>query len=158
MAPQTSTTPPGLYPPDPFEESTDGAAGSGCAPGSEILPDGYWFGFAHEVTETAVTFDLACFYIGDIAWEKAAEQGEEAPNDFWISNENPNLREIEVATNTIVWWIPPDITPLQPLAYFTEWPLPAGEFSYSMCPADFCTVWLETNDGVVTEIVEQYLP
>lgn len=156
--PPTTTTSPGLYPPDPFEESTDGAAGSGCAPGAEILPDGYWFGFAHEVTETTVTFDLACMYIGDVAWEKAAEQGEEAPNDFWISNENPNVREVEVASNITVWWIPPEITPLVPLVYFTEWPLPAGEYSYTMCPGDPCTVWLETTDGVVTEIVEQYLP
>lgn len=154
----TTTTPPSRTPPDPFEESTDGAAGSGCAPGSSTLPDGYWFGFAHEVSETTVTFDLACFYFGDIAWEKAAEQGDEAPNDFWIGNENPNLRVVDVAPNTTVWRIPPDIEALQPLAYFTEWPLPEAEFSYTPCPGDFCTVWLETTDGVVTEIVEQYIP
>ena len=49
------------------------------------------------------------------------------------------------------------ITDLQPLRYDTEWP-PDWERAYAECPGEFCGVWLYVNDGVVTEIVEQYVP
>ena len=69
--------PPSLTPPEPLEGS-DGASGSGCAPGSDELPDGIWYVEVLEVEEQSLTADLACFYFGEIAWEIAALEGEEA--------------------------------------------------------------------------------
>ncbi len=154
----TTNSVPDLYPPDPFTESADGAAGSGCAPGSQVLPDGQWFGFLSEVNGKEVTFDLACFYFGDVAWEKAAEQGEEAYNDYWIVNENPGLRSVEVEGGATVWWISPEVSELQPLVFGDSWPVVPAEAAYTACPGEWCTVWLIVEGGIVTEIVEQYLP
>lgn len=135
--------------------TTDGASGSGCAPGTDALPTGIWFGAVIDFTTSSIEFDLACFYIGDAAWDKAAEHGEEAPNDFWIENENEKLRELDVTPGATVWTIPPDITPLQPL-FFADWSPAISD--YTPCPGEFCTVWIVVDDGTVTEIVEQYLP
>ena len=75
---------PELYPLTPLPGS-DGAGGSGCAPGAGPLPDGVWFGYVSSIGATSVEFDLACFYFGDIAYTEGAEDGEEvnnAPQDW----------------------------------------------------------------------------
>ena len=41
-----------------------------------------------------------------------------------------------------------EITPAQ-------WPHPG---SFLNCPGDWCSVWLYVNQGLVTAVVEQYLP
>ena len=105
---------------------------------------------------TAIDFDLACFYFGDIAWEKAAEVGEEAPNDVWIVNQNPKLRSVLVASDATVWSIVGDPTEGHRGVAFTDWPVSPD--TYVPCPGEFCGVWLYVNGGVATEIVEQYLP
>ncbi len=144
-----------LTPPDPLPGS-EGAAGSGCAPGTDHLPDGVWYGYVEAIHAAAVDFDLACFYFGDIAWDKAAEVGEEAPNDVWIVNQNPRIRSVPVAADATVWSITGDPTAgHQPVA-FSDWPVAPD--TYVPCPGEFCGVWLYVNGGVATEIVEQFLP
>ena len=145
-----------LFPADPLPGS-DGASGSGCAPGAGPLPSGIWYGHILAAAPGAIEFDLACFYFGEIAWEVAAGVGEEANNDYWIVNDNRLLRTVPLDAEAVVWSIPGDLTDLQPLRYDTEWP-PDWERAYAECPGEFCGVWLYVNDGVVTEIVEQYVP
>jgi len=145
---------PTLLPWEPLAGS-GGASGSGCAPGAGPLPDGVWFGYAIAIAGDAVDFDLACWYFGDIAWEKAAEVGEEAPNDFWIVNANPTLRTVAVAEDVTVFEIDPDCCDFLEVP-FAEWP--AHPEGYIQCPGDGCGIWLLVNDAVVTEIVEQYAP
>lgn len=147
---------PGLAPPDPFSITTDDAAGSGCRPGQDRLPTGIWFGLMTDVGDSTIEFDLACFYTGEAAWEKAAEEGEEANNDFWIVNENPSMRTLEVASGATIWVIAENVSAAPHPMPFTAWGPDMS--AYTPCPGDGCTVWVEITNGVVTEIVEQYLP
>jgi hypothetical protein len=144
-----------LVPPEALAGS-DGAAGSGCAPGAGSLPAGIWFGFLVERDGSTVGFDLACFYFGDIAWEKAAEEGQTAENDYWIVNDNPTLRDVPVAAQATIWTITGDATQgLQPLD-FASWT--GAESTYTSCPGTACVMWLYVNAGEATEIAEQFLP
>ncbi len=53
--------------------TSSGALGSGCAPGTESLPDGLWFGWASGFGADAIEFDLACLWPGRV--EPAAGNG-----------------------------------------------------------------------------------
>jgi hypothetical protein len=144
---------PTLFPPP---AGGDGAAGSGCSPGGDTLPDGVWFGYIVARDGATIEFDLACFFFGDIAYEKGAEAGEEVANDYFVSNVNPTLRSIGIEGGVPVY----EIDATQPDQFltvsFADWPLdPSG---YIACPDPFCGVWLYVNGGAVTEIVEQYVP
>lgn len=148
---------PSLFPPDP-RDGSDGANGSGCAPGDGALPDGVWAGFVRGHDADGFDFDLACFYFGDIAEQKAAEEGGEAPGGHYISNQNDAMRRIDLDRATPVHWIvaPPDADLQFETLPYADWvDDPEG---YSNCPGEFCLVWLHVEAGTVTEIVEQYLP
>lgn len=142
--------------PDP-EPRSDGAAGSGCTPGSDTLPDGTWFGYITAIHQETIEFDLACWYTGDIAHEKAAEAGGEAPGRYWIANNNDLIRTIKIADNATIWRIHGDISSgLHEAIPASEWD---GETSpYTQCPGDNCLFWISTQDGAATELVEQYTP
>ncbi len=145
---------PELYPLTPLRES-DGAGGSGCAPGAGPLPDGVWFGNVGAIGAASVDFDLACFYFGDIAYTEGAEDGEEVNNDYYIRDLNPALRTVRVAMGATVYEIDPGSVGFLTVP-FPDWPVdPAG---YIACPSNWCGVWLFVNGGQVTEILEQYLP
>jgi hypothetical protein len=134
-----------------------GAAGSGCAPGGDTLPDGVWFVFVKNASSETILFDLACFYVGAAARVAAAQDGEEANNDYYISNRNSRLRRAPLADDIRVHAVNPgsaqsnSITPVS----LESWLRP-GEGK--VCPGDFCIVWLYINNGRITEIMEQYLP
>ena len=161
-APTTTTTSggpyvagtPEIYPGAPLPGSA-GAGGSGCAPGAGQLPDGVWFGYVPTIGATSVDFDLACLYVGDIAYAKGAEDGVEVDNDYYIRNVNPTLRTVPVAASATVYEI--DGSSIGFLTVpFADWPVdPAG---YIACPSNWCGVWLFVNGGEVTEILEQYFP
>ena len=145
---------PGLFPPVALSGS-DGAAGSGCAPGPGGLPDGIWFGYVSARSGTDVAFDLACFYFGDIAYDEGAKDGEEVNNDYYVRNVNPALRSVIVDASMPVYEISSTDSSFATVP-FADWPIdPTG---YIACPSDWCGVWLYVNDGEVTEIVEQYVP
>jgi len=161
-APTTTTTTggpyvvgtPELYPGAP-RLGSDGAGGSGCAPGAGPLPDGVWFGFVGAIGPTSVDFDLACLYTGDIAIARGAEDGVEVDIDYYIRNNNPALRSVPVATGGIVYEIEATTIDFLTVA-FADWPVdPAG---FIPCPSDWCGVWLFVNGGEATEILEQYFP
>jgi hypothetical protein len=131
------------------------AHGSGCAPGAGPLPDGIWFGFPNAWTTSSIDFDLACFYSGDAAIAEATARGEESPppNDYIITNDNPTLRTVPVATGAIGHRLDGTIvTQPVPFADFISDP---GEFQDCF---RFCLMWLYVNGGEITEIVSQYVP
>lgn len=132
-----------------------GAAGSGCSPGSGPLPDGVWFGYVPAKSSVDIDFDLSCFYFGDIAYTKGAQDGEEVNNDYYVRNVNPTLRTIPVAPTATVYEIETGSVGFLTIP-FSGWPVdPSG---YIACPSDWCGVWLFVNGGDVTEILEQYVP
>ena len=137
--------------PDPLPGS-DGAGGSGCAPGSGDLPDGVWFGFLRSGTDSSVEFDLACFYFGDAATAKA---GGPVDNDYLIVNQNPALRSVPVAVDTRVLTLDLPSPELSIKSYADWYPVPSGA---PPCPGTACLAWLYVNGGQATEIVEQFLP
>jgi hypothetical protein len=144
-----------LAPPDPLPGS-DGASGSGCAPGGDVLPDGVWFVFATEVLPDSIRADLACFWFGDIAYEVGEAAGEEVENEFFIGNDSDRERIVPVAADATVWTLAGDTTEGHSAVDYGDWP--NDDPGYVDCPGDFCTIWLFINDGRVTDIVEQYIP
>jgi hypothetical protein len=104
----------------------------------------------------SVDFDLACFFTGDVATAEAAEDGEVADDAFYIRNQNPTIRTVPVESSAMAYEIDAageiHFVPVP----FAGWP--ADPSGYTLCPSEFCTVWLYVNGGSVTEILEQYLP
>lgn len=165
-APTTTTTagsneafrpavPISLAPPEPLPGS-DGASGSGCAPGTDTLPDGAWFVFVVEDRPDAIRGDLACFWFGDIAYEVGEAAGEDVANDYYISNVSGRIRTVPVAADAVVWTLAGDTSDGHRSVPYEAWP--TGTSTYVACPGEFCIVWLYVNDGVITDIVEQFTP
>lgn len=141
--------------PAPLGTAADGH-GSGCIHAPGTLTDGMWFGFVEAIGGGAVTFDMGCFFTGPAAVAAAAADGAEA-FDFYIRNMNPMTYNVPLDPVGTAYWldIVGDLTPL-PIP-MTSWPIP-WDPNYQVCPADHCSVWLFVNGGIVTELIEQYLP
>ncbi len=150
--PLPTTTPTQRYEvgaPTYYPESLPGAGdyfGSGCSPGTTNLPDGVWFGRIEAASSTAVEFDLICF--------APTPPGEDGVGR--MTNSNPRLRTVPVASGAAVYAIAPDGGWM--LMPYPDWRivLPgAGMF----CPPEGCwDVWLYVNGGQVTEIVQLWFP
>lgn len=134
----STTTPPdvwsvaavGMNPVEPF--TTSNAAGSGCSPGSDDLPDGVWFGWVTEWSRQSVSFDLACLWPGRL--------------DPAVSNESARIRTVPLAAGVKVW------TATGATSY-TEFE-PDGTTSNAPGLPDGAASWLYVNGGRVTEIAE----
>lgn len=129
---------------------SDEAHGSGCAPGTNTLPDGIWFGYVTDRSADSLDFDLACIWTGDAAYRRTVEAGEEPIVGFWISNVNPKIRTARIASGTTVYHLAPSVA-YTPLSY--------PEWRRGRChgmEARSCPVWLYVNGGRVTSIVEQF--
>ena len=122
-----------------------------------------WFGFIDGATNHAVMIDLACFFTGDAAVSASIADGQGVPpNDFYISNNSSTIRTGPRSQTGTAYWLDAtgDLTP-QAIAML-DWPsgVPFGD-GYQECsavPMGFCAAWLYINDGIVTELIEQYLP
>lgn len=130
--------------PDPLPGS-EGALGSGCAPGSGRLDDGIWAGWIINRSASSFDFDLACL-------------GEE-PDGFGLSNQSTRLRTVAANAATVVYPVASDggtgpATPY-PDAQPSSWCGP-GFISPSL--PDGCPVWVYVNSGVATEIFEFWIP
>jgi hypothetical protein len=96
----TGTTGPSIGPTG--STGTTGSSNPGCSgtPAPASLADGTYFGFLEsiDVGSEVSGFDLACFYTGDEANEQAAARGDEVPvpNDVYIVNDNPSIRDVPV--------------------------------------------------------------
>ncbi|HSF87677.1 MAG TPA: hypothetical protein VLG28_18705 [Acidimicrobiia bacterium] len=133
------------------------AAGSGCMPSGDDLPDGEWFGYVASAAASAVEFDLACWFTGDAAVAAAAEDGEESPppNDYYVRNGNPLLRTVAVAEIPEVKWLPNvgDPATEESIAY-ADWLVQREERGLELQPG----VWLIVENGEITALREQYVP
>ena len=119
--------------------TSSGALGSGCAPGTDTLPDGVWFGWVNDSDASAVDFDLACLWHGRLL--PAA------------SNDAAKLRSVPVDDDTLVY-------------NATDQPIPYGVWGGDLrttnnnAPGFPNTVpfWVFVNSGVATEMVEYHGP
>lgn len=129
----------------------DGAQGSGCSPGSAMLPDGVWFGFAHSWSTSSVGIDVACWYSGSAAESVAAARGDEVNNDFYLVNDVTTVRSVsvdgDVPAKKAAW--EDGVVTLSAVMADPGGSLPA----VSPYP-----VWIYVNGGVVTELAVQYIP
>ena len=161
------TTPPDAVAPDesaPDESqgetespptAADGAEGSGCTPSSEdTLPDGRWFGFATSTTGSEIEFDLACWFSGEAAVAAAEEAGEESPppNDYFIRNNNELTRDLPVAEDVEVTFYLSGDPEAEVRGDLQAW---RGILDDR---GGIFGIWVETADGQVTSIEEQWVP
>lgn len=135
--------------------ANDGPSGSGCTPDSAAtLPEGEWFGFVDATSANGLEFDLACWFTGESAVEAAAEDGEESPppNDYYIRNDNPQIRSLSVSSAARVTWYPDGSPTSETESGFEEWAgaMPARGLMFG--------VWLRVIDGEVHQIREQWVP
>lgn len=148
--PRVSLSPPPAYP------GSNGANGSGCDAGTGPLTDGAWFGYVETSDSVGVAFDLACFFFGPVAETEAEADGSSAPGGFYIRNQNPLTRDIAIPASSAVYTIDASTGNTFLELTFADWP--AGTGGYIPCPGEFCGVWITITDGLITGIVEQYLP
>jgi hypothetical protein len=132
----------------------DGPSGSGCTPGEGVsLPEGEWYGVVMSASPSGIEFDLACWFVGEPAVEAASEDGAEPPtNDYYVRNDNPQIRSLPVSPETEVVWYPTGDPASEVIVTFTDWV--DGVTSRGL----FFGVWLDVIDGEVFRIREQWVP
>lgn len=129
------------------------------------LEDGRHFGSIRSIDVEAQTmrFDLAYFLTGEEANEAAAEHGDEVPvpNDYYIVNDNPRLRTLDVDPDVEVWVIDwADCCDgiegeVQPFVDAFETRHHPWDAMYQGREAPY---WITVEDGAVVKIEVQYLP
>lgn len=140
--------------PSTTEADPMAAEGSGCAPGTAELPDGRWYGLVADFDATGISFDLACWFSGEAAEAAATEDGEESPppNDYYVRNENEEIRILSVGASVPATWYPSGDPNDVVSGTFTEWVeyLEGNEFRLG--------IWVTIAGGQVTEIEEMWVP
>ena len=140
----TTTTGEGALPDEP-PMTGDAVAGSGCTPGGDELPDGWWYGTLEGAVSSEASFDLACYYTGAAAEEEAAARGDEVNNDYYVVDDNPQARTVAVGADATASCVEV-----------------GGTVETTECELDDIggdwAVWLRVQDGEVDRIVEQYAP
>ncbi|MGH8941238.1 MAG: hypothetical protein ACRDWF_00320 [Acidimicrobiia bacterium] len=139
----------------PSTTQPDGPSGSGCTPGDGVtLPEGEWFGTVVSASQGGIEFDLACWFEGESAVEAAAEDGAESPppNDYYVRNDNPQIRSLPVSPDTEVTWYPTGDPASEIVVAYSEWvdDVTARGLGYG--------AWLDVIDGEVVRIREQWVP
>jgi hypothetical protein len=131
--------------PDAPPLTEDAVSGSGCTPGGDELPDGWWYGRVDGAVGSELSFDLACYYIGAAAESEAASRGDEVDNDYYVVNDNATVRVVPVGAAATASCVAPDPS--------------AGTVDCEPGDVDpMWAVWLRVVDGEVDRIVEQYAP
>ena len=153
----TTTTPPTTVTTTaPSSTAPDGpqASGSGCTPGPGDLPDGRWYGEVDAASAGSLSFDLACWFVGEDAVVAAADDGEESPppNDYYVRNENPATRDVAVDPTATVKWYPEGLPDGDETVDYADWVAQRSSRPFQLA------VWLEVHGGVVTSIEEQWVP
>jgi hypothetical protein len=156
-SPDTTNPAPATTSTSPVTTSTGAGLdpeGSGCTPGTEDLPDGLWYGVADSIDADGIGFDLACWFSGDAASAAAAEDGEESPppNDYYVRNQNTQVRELPVDGATTVTWYPSGDPNDDVTGTFEDWAVFLDERGFTL------GVWVTVEDGVVSGIEEQWVP
>jgi hypothetical protein len=115
---------------------TTPALGSGCAPGTDLLPDGVWFGWVTDAASDQLGFDLACLWPG--RREPAA------------SNDATRIRQVPVSQSAQVFRGEGEgVT-------YSDWAGSPIETPADNAPglSPALPYWLFVNDGAVTEIAQ----
>jgi hypothetical protein len=140
---------------------SNGALGSGCAPGAGSLPDGAWFGFARAWDASGIEFDLACFYVGEAAAAQASARNDESPppNDYYIVNDAAATRRLSVSADIVAHRLilSGGSVGLERTSYadLIANPSPDG---VALCPGEHCLIWVFINGGRATEVLQQFTP
>ena len=130
------------------------ADGSGCTPGPGALPDGRWYGLVDSYYAQGIAFDLACWFSGEAAIAASAEDGEESPppNDYYVRNENTQLRDLPVDPATpVLWYLGGDPNDFEE-GVLSDWIEHLDTMSFRF------GIWVTIEEGQVTEIEEQWVP
>ncbi|MDZ4181132.1 MAG: hypothetical protein U1E29_18170 [Coriobacteriia bacterium] len=154
--------------PEPGDGDTADSPTQGDAPGdtSDSTADGRYFCYIRDMRNEAdtliVTVDFAEFLLGAEANAAAVAAGEESPppNDYWISNVNPKLRDFVVRKGATVRLatMADGVNPSGYAVSLGQW----QDFFVGMSPGmervQDVPYWIEVSGGTVTLIEEQYLP
>ena len=129
------------------------ASRSGCTPETDQLAAGEWFGYLTDLSETEISFDLACWFEGAAADEAAEEDGRESPTlgGYYARNDSDDLRTIDVGPGTVVSWVPDpsDLSSFETVEYLV-WYAARAERPFQ--PG----VWLIIEAGDIVAIEEQF--
>jgi len=106
-------------------------------------------------SQSGIEFDLACWFEGESAVEAAAEDGAESPppNDYYVRDDNPQIRSLPVSSDTEVTWYPNPGDPTSEIVVaYPDWVegVTARGLGYA--------AWLDVIDGEVVRIREQWVP
>lgn len=127
--------------------------------------DGRYIGYVKRIYNVGSTryveIDYIQFLTGDEAADAAAARGDESPppNDYYIVNENPRLRQFPVQMGIPVtmwtWAMESSGVSEQDVLFDIWWDrlFMSGDARLQAVP-----YWIELEDGVITSIEEQYLP
>ncbi len=128
--------------------------GSGCEPGTDDLPDGEWYGGVREFDASGIGFDLACLFTGEAAIAASAEDGEESPppNDYYVRNQNEQVRRLDVAADTPCTWYTSGDPNDEVNGTFSEW------VEFLGTQEAYLGIWVTIEGGQVTEITEWWVP
>jgi serine/threonine-protein kinase len=85
--------------PSPTSSTIPSTTPSTSCTADAVLPDGRWFGRieAIDLATNTLQFDLACFWEGDTANQKADAAGFATPVSFFVENDNPEIRPLTLA-------------------------------------------------------------
>lgn len=118
--------------------TSSGALGSGCAPGTDALADGVWFGWATDFGADAIKFDLACLWPGRV--EPAA------------SNDAARLRTVPVSADALLYTLTGNPVP------YDQWDGEQATFDNAPGLPDVPPLWVFIHNGVATELLEYPVP
>ena len=125
------------------------------------------FAFVKKVNVTGsrpvITADYALMLTGTAAAKAATAHGDESPppNDYYIVNDNPLLRKRPVKSGiTVTVTSNEDGTSDPPghISTFAKWAAAYAAPDSANAALREAPYWLTLKNGVVTKIVEQYLP
>jgi hypothetical protein len=110
---------------------------------------GYWDSFEIGDAVAVGELDLAYFLTGPEAEAAAAERGDTVENDYYIVNENPKLRTLIARGDTVVVVLVDQGGPDTTTTNVADFAVDRHEGS---------GFWVTIEDGIVTEIEEQFVP
>lgn len=168
----TSTIPSPPDRPDTTTSSSSTTTTEALSSAETLLPNGNIraMGFIDEAWESGgvryMSIDYAEMLSGDEAKEAAIEAGEIAPgedlpNDYYIRNVNPQLREFRVSSSAVITTVtysstgpdePQPVTWAEFVSFWSDSP-PAGAEHLRLVPW-----WIERDGDEVVSIAEQYRP
>jgi hypothetical protein len=143
----------------PTESPTASASDSPSAD-PNILENGRHFVFMNGAKTGAtrrLTFDLAEWYQDQAAIDVAAQHGDDAPNGYYIVNDNPRLRTMPVSDNVVVRYIPNDACCDLQVGDFDAFAeaVNGTEQTDYLAQAPW---WITVSGGEIVKIEQQYLP